>query len=90
MQMAKDNPLAAGALAAVLLGTGSGRQVTGAAIKLGGLAAIGGAVGLGAGAGTMLVVALPAVGAGALGWGIYKAAQALMPTADGRVLLSST
>ena len=41
-QMAKDNPLAAGALAAVLLGTGTGRQVTGAAIKLGGLAAIGG------------------------------------------------
>ncbi|MDG4881757.1 tellurite resistance TerB family protein [Mesorhizobium sp. WSM4884] len=42
VQMAKDNPLAAGALAAVLLGTGAGRQVTGAAIKLGGLAAIGG------------------------------------------------
>lgn len=42
VQMAKDNPLAAGALAAVLLGTGTGRQVTGAAIKLGGLAAIGG------------------------------------------------
>jgi uncharacterized membrane protein YebE (DUF533 family) len=41
-QMAKDNPLAAGALAAVLLGTGTGRQVTGAALKLGGLAAIGG------------------------------------------------
>lgn len=42
VQMAKDNPLAAGALAAVLLGTGAGRQVTGTAIKLGGLAAIGG------------------------------------------------
>lgn len=42
VQMAKDNPLAAGALAAVLLGTGTGRQVTGTAIKLGGLAAIGG------------------------------------------------
>ncbi len=42
VQMAKDNPLAAGALAAVLLGTGAGRQVTGAAVKLGGLAAIGG------------------------------------------------
>lgn len=41
-QMAKDNPLAAGAIAAVLLGTGAGRQVTGTAIKLGGLAAIGG------------------------------------------------
>lgn len=41
-QMAKDNPLAAGALVAVLLGTGTGRAVTGSAIKLGGLAAIGG------------------------------------------------
>ncbi|MGB3830568.1 MAG: tellurite resistance TerB family protein [Mesorhizobium sp.] len=42
VQMAKDNPLAAGALAAVLLGTGPGRKVTGAAVRLGGLAAIGG------------------------------------------------
>jgi uncharacterized membrane protein YebE (DUF533 family) len=42
VQMAKDNPLAAGALAAVLLGTGAGRQLTGTAVKLGGLAAIGG------------------------------------------------
>ncbi|CAM5465327.1 hypothetical protein ATER59S_03057 [Aquamicrobium terrae] len=41
-QMARDNPLAAGALAAVLLGTGPGRKVTGAAVRLGGLAAIGG------------------------------------------------
>ncbi len=41
-QMAKDNPLAAGALVAVLLGTGTGRKVTGTALKLGGLAAIGG------------------------------------------------
>ena len=41
-QMAKDNPLAAGALVAVLLGTGTGRAVTGSALKLGGLAAIGG------------------------------------------------
>lgn len=41
-QLARDNPLAAGALAAVLLGTGAGRQVTGTALKLGGLAAIGG------------------------------------------------
>ena len=41
-QMARDNPLAAGALAAVLLGTGAGRQLTGTALKLGGLAAIGG------------------------------------------------
>jgi uncharacterized membrane protein YebE (DUF533 family) len=42
IQMAKDNPLAAGALVAVLLGTGTGRSVTGSAVKLGGLAAIGG------------------------------------------------
>jgi len=42
VQMAKDNPLAAGALAAVLLGTGAGRQLTGTAIRLGGIAAIGG------------------------------------------------
>lgn len=41
-QMAKDNPLAAGALAAVLLGTSAGRQVTGAALKVGGLAAVAG------------------------------------------------
>lgn len=41
-QMAKDNPLAAGAIAAVLLGTGTGRKLTGSAVKLGGLAAIGG------------------------------------------------
>ncbi|MBX3578954.1 MAG: tellurite resistance TerB family protein [Rhizobiaceae bacterium] len=41
-QMAKDNPLAAGALVAVLLGTGAGRQVTGTALKLGGIAAVGG------------------------------------------------
>lgn len=42
VQMARDNPLAAGALAAVLLGTGPGRKVTGSAIKLGGLAAVAG------------------------------------------------
>lgn len=41
-QMARDNPLAAGALAAVLLGTGTGRKLSGTALKLGGLAAIGG------------------------------------------------
>jgi uncharacterized membrane protein YebE (DUF533 family) len=41
-QLAKDNPLAAGALVAVLLGTGSGRAVTGSALKLGGLAAVAG------------------------------------------------
>lgn len=41
-QMAKDNPLAAGAIAAVLLGTGTGRKLTGSALKIGGLAAIAG------------------------------------------------
>ena len=41
-QLAKDNPLAAGALAAVLLGTGTGRKVTGSALKIGGLAAVAG------------------------------------------------
>lgn len=41
-QLAKDNPLAAGALVAVLLGTRAGRSVTGTAVKLGGLAALGG------------------------------------------------
>lgn len=42
VQMAKDNPLAAGALAAVLLGTGPGRKLAGSAVKIGGLAAIAG------------------------------------------------
>lgn len=41
-QMARDNPLAAGALAGLLLGTGTGRKVTGSALKLGGLAAVAG------------------------------------------------
>lgn len=41
-QMMKDNPLAAGALLAVLLGTGTGRKLTGEAVKIGGMAAIGG------------------------------------------------
>jgi uncharacterized membrane protein YebE (DUF533 family) len=41
-QMARDNPLAAGAIAAVLLGTGTGRKLTGSAVKLGGLAAVAG------------------------------------------------
>jgi uncharacterized membrane protein YebE (DUF533 family) len=41
-QMAKNNPLATGAIAAVLLGTGAGRQLSGSALKLGGLAAIAG------------------------------------------------
>jgi uncharacterized membrane protein YebE (DUF533 family) len=42
IQMAKDNPWKTGALAAVLLGTGTGREVAGTAVKLGGLAAIAG------------------------------------------------
>lgn len=42
MDLAKKNPLATGAIVAVLLGTGAGRAVTGSALKLGGLAAIGG------------------------------------------------
>jgi len=41
-QLAKDNPLATGALVAVLLGTGTGRQMTGSALKIGGLAAVAG------------------------------------------------
>jgi len=41
-QLAKDNPIATGAIAAVLLGTSAGRSMTGSALKLGGLAAIGG------------------------------------------------
>lgn len=41
-QIARDNPLAAGALAAVLLGTGPGRAVTGAALRVGGMAAVAG------------------------------------------------
>lgn len=41
-QLARDNPLAAGALAAVLLGTGTGRAIGGSALKLGGLAAVAG------------------------------------------------
>ncbi|MFD1328074.1 tellurite resistance TerB family protein [Mycoplana ramosa] len=41
-QLAKDNPLAAGAIAGILLGTKGGREVAGTALKLGGLAAIAG------------------------------------------------
>ena len=41
-KLAKDNPLATGAIAAVLLGTKSGRQLAGNAAVLGGLAAIAG------------------------------------------------
>ncbi|MBL8584564.1 MAG: tellurite resistance TerB family protein [Rhizobiaceae bacterium] len=42
VKMAKDNPMATGAIAAVLLGTGAGRKATTSALKLGGLAAIAG------------------------------------------------
>lgn len=42
VQLAKDNPLATGAIAAVLLGTKTGRGLTGSALKLGGLAAVAG------------------------------------------------
>ncbi|OAP35431.1 tellurite resistance TerB family protein [Sinorhizobium americanum] len=41
-KLAKDNPLATGAIAAVLLGTKSGRKLAGNAAVLGGLAAIAG------------------------------------------------
>ncbi|MFC5585237.1 tellurite resistance TerB family protein [Nitratireductor kimnyeongensis] len=42
VQLAKDNPLATGAIAAVLLGTSTGRSVTGSALKFGGIAAVAG------------------------------------------------
>lgn len=41
-KMASDNPVTTSAIAAVLLGTRSGRKLTGNALKLGGLAAIAG------------------------------------------------
>ena len=41
-QLAKNNPLATGAIVAVLLGTGTGRALGGAALKMGGMAAIAG------------------------------------------------
>ena len=41
-QLAKNNPLATGAIVAVLLGTGTGRAIGGSALKLGGMAAIAG------------------------------------------------
>ncbi|MDZ7823119.1 MAG: tellurite resistance TerB family protein [Ahrensia sp.] len=41
-QKAKENPLATGAIAAVLLGTGAGRSITGSALQLGGVAAVAG------------------------------------------------
>ena len=40
--LARKNPLATGAIVAVLLGTKAGRNLTGSAVKLGGLAAIAG------------------------------------------------
>lgn len=42
VQLAKDNPLATGAIATVLLGTKTGRNLAGNALTLGGLAAIAG------------------------------------------------
>ncbi len=42
IQMAKDNPWKAGALATVLLGTKTGRNIAGNALTIGGLAAIAG------------------------------------------------
>lgn len=42
VQLAKDNPLATGAIVAVLLGTKTGRELAGGALKIGGLAAIAG------------------------------------------------
>lgn len=41
-QLAKDNPIATSAIAAILLGTKGGRKMTGSALRLGGLAAIAG------------------------------------------------
>lgn len=42
LDFARKNPLATGAVAAILLGTGAGRKLTGSALKIGGLAAIAG------------------------------------------------
>ncbi|GAB4358357.1 MAG: tellurite resistance TerB family protein [Oricola sp.] len=41
-RLARDNPVATGAIAAILLGTSTGRSITGSALKLGGLAAVAG------------------------------------------------
>lgn len=41
-RLAKQNPLATGVIAALLLGTGVGRSLTGSALQLGGMAAIAG------------------------------------------------
>ena len=42
VQVAKDNPMATGAIAALLLGTKGGRSLTGSALKIGGLAVVAG------------------------------------------------
>jgi uncharacterized membrane protein YebE (DUF533 family) len=41
-KFAKDNPMAAGAIAAMVLGTGAGRKLGGSALRYGGMAAIAG------------------------------------------------
>lgn len=41
-QLARDNPIATTGIAALLLGTGVGRSITGSALKLGGAAAVAG------------------------------------------------
>ena len=41
-RLARDNPIATGAIAAVLLGTGAGRALAGTALKVGGMAAVAG------------------------------------------------
>lgn len=41
-ELAKNNPIATGAIIAVLLGTGAGRSITSSAVKAGGLAAVAG------------------------------------------------
>lgn len=41
-ELAKNNPIATGAIIAVLLGTGAGRSITSSAVKVGGLAAVAG------------------------------------------------
>lgn len=41
-ELARHNPIATGAIAAILLSTSTGRSITGSALKLGGLAAVAG------------------------------------------------
>ncbi|QKV20338.1 tellurite resistance TerB family protein [Oricola thermophila] len=41
-ELARHNPIATGAIAAILFGTSTGRSITGSALKLGGLAAVAG------------------------------------------------